>query len=98
VTARQSGPGSSWRQSQGHPGHDTDRIDVQHQDKLLTVAEAAARLGTTIRFPRRLIAERRIRYVKLGGHVRIPASALDEFVAAATVEPIDVVWHAGKAS
>ncbi|MEU4476882.1 excisionase family DNA-binding protein [Micromonospora sp. NPDC023966] len=37
-------------------------------EKLLTVKEAAARLGTTERFPRRLIAERRIRYVKLGGH------------------------------
>ncbi len=39
-------------------------------EKLLTVKEAAARLGTTERFPRRLIAERRIRYVKLGGHPR----------------------------
>ncbi|MEU5788304.1 excisionase family DNA-binding protein [Micromonospora purpureochromogenes] len=46
-------------------------------ERLLTVKEAATRLGTTERFPRRLIAERRIRYVKLGGHhVRIPEAAL----------------------
>ena len=39
---------------------------------LLTVDQAAERLGTTPRFIRRLIAEKRIAYVKLGGwHVRI---------------------------
>jgi excisionase family DNA binding protein len=31
-------------------------------DKLLTVEEAADRLGTSVRFVRRLIAERRIAY------------------------------------
>ena len=54
--------------------------------RLLTVAEAAERLGTTERFPRRLIAERRITFVKLGTHVRIPETALDEYIAASTVE------------
>jgi excisionase family DNA binding protein len=62
-------------------------------DRLLTVAQAAELLGTSERFPRRLIAERRIRFVRLGesgkrGHVRIPESALCEFVAAGLVEPI----------
>ncbi|MCM0673919.1 excisionase family DNA-binding protein [Micromonospora phytophila] len=66
-------------------------------EKLLTVKEAAARLGTTERFPRRLIAERRIRYVKLGGsHVRIPESALAEFIASGVVEPVTVSWSGGK--
>ncbi|ACY95648.1 excisionase family DNA-binding protein [Thermomonospora curvata] len=32
-------------------------------DRLLTVAEAAELLNTSERFPRRLIAERRIRFV-----------------------------------
>jgi excisionase family DNA binding protein len=54
--------------------------------RLLTVAQAAERLGTTERFPRRLIAERRITFVKLGTHVRIPERALDDFIAASTVE------------
>lgn len=57
-------------------------------DRLLTVAEAAEILRTTERFPRRLIAERRIRFIHLGRHVRIPESALHEFIAAGLVEPI----------
>lgn len=56
-------------------------------DKLLTVEQVAELLGTTSRFPRRLIAERRIRFVRVGRHVRVPASALAEYVRAGTVEP-----------
>lgn len=66
-------------------------------EQLLTVAQVAELLGTTERFPRRLIAERRIRFVRVGRHVRIPESALREFVAAGTVEPLRVKWRAGKA-
>ncbi len=59
-------------------------------DRLLTVGEVAERLGTTERFPRRLIAEGRIDYVKLGdsrnGPVRIPESALVAFIDAGTVK------------
>jgi excisionase family DNA binding protein len=57
-------------------------------DRLLTVGQAAELLGTTERFPRRLIAERRIRFVRVGRHVRIPESALGEFIAAGMVEPV----------
>jgi excisionase family DNA binding protein len=55
-------------------------------DKLLTVEEAADRLGTSVRFVRRLVAERRIAYVKVGRHVRISEADLDAFVAAGRVE------------
>ncbi|MFJ9023600.1 excisionase family DNA-binding protein [Streptomyces sp. NPDC102259] len=58
-------------------------------DRYLTVAQVAECLGTSERFPRRLIAERRITFVKVGRHVRIPESALTAFVAAHTVQPID---------
>jgi excisionase family DNA binding protein len=58
------------------------------KQRLLTVDEAAERLGTSVWFPRRLIAERRIRFVKVGRHVRIPESALDEMIRAGTVEPV----------
>ncbi|MGW0572422.1 helix-turn-helix domain-containing protein [Streptomyces tauricus] len=58
------------------------------RDRYLTVDQVAELLGTTARFPRRLIAERRITFVKVGRHVRIPESAVDAFVAAHTVEPI----------
>jgi excisionase family DNA binding protein len=57
-------------------------------DRLLTVGQAAELLATSERFPRRLIAERRIRFVRVGRHVRIPESALREFIAAGTVEPV----------
>ncbi|MCE3030808.1 excisionase family DNA-binding protein [Streptomyces sp. CMSTAAHL-2] len=57
-------------------------------DCLLTVGEAAEQLGTGERFVRRLIAERRIRYVKLGRPVRIPESAVTEYIEARTVEPV----------
>jgi excisionase family DNA binding protein len=57
-------------------------------EKLLNVDEAGVALGTTSRFPRRLIAERRIRFVRIGRHVRIPVSALEEYVSSGTVEPV----------
>jgi excisionase family DNA binding protein len=56
-------------------------------ERLLTVEEAAERLGTSARFIRRLIAERRIAYTKLGRHVRIAAGDLDAYVASGRVEP-----------
>ena len=55
-------------------------------ERLLTVDEAAERLGTSTRFIRRLIAERRIAYTKLGRHVRIAGCDLDAFVASGRVE------------
>jgi len=58
------------------------------EKELLSVDEAALVLGTGARFPRRLVTERRIRFVRVGRHVRIPRSALDEFIAAGTVEPM----------
>ena len=57
-------------------------------ERLLTVAEAAEMLRTSERFPRRLIAERRIRFTRIGRHVRIPESALREFIDAGLVEPL----------
>ena len=64
------------------------RSAVVPVDRLLTVAEVAELLGTTERFPRRLITERRIRFVRVGRHVRIPESAVHEFIEAGTVKPI----------
>lgn len=57
-------------------------------DRLLTVQQVAELLGTTVRFPRRLIEERRITFVKVGRHVRIPERAVADYVAANTVEPV----------
>ena len=61
-------------------------MDSQPADHMLTVEEAATILGTGVRFPRRLVAERRIRFVKVGRHVRIPMSAVQAFIDSATVQ------------
>ncbi|MGP4003605.1 excisionase family DNA-binding protein [Streptomyces sp. 8N706] len=57
-------------------------------ERLLSVAQVAERLGTTERFPRRLIAERRVTFVRVGRHVRIPEGALAAFIDANTVQPV----------
>jgi excisionase family DNA binding protein len=66
-------------------------------DRLLTYEEAAAMLNTKPRFARRLVAERRIRFTRVGRHVRIPESAVRQFIEAGMVEPVQVRWRAGKA-
>jgi excisionase family DNA binding protein len=57
-------------------------------DKLLTMEEAAGRLGTSVRFMRRLVFERRIAFVKVGRHVRICPADLDAFIAAGRVDAL----------
>ncbi|MFI1660261.1 helix-turn-helix domain-containing protein [Streptomyces sp. NPDC020472] len=64
--------------------------------RLLTVDQVAELLGTSVRFPRRLIEERRITFVKVGRHVRIPEPAVQEYIESHTVQP--VVRRFGKAA
>jgi excisionase family DNA binding protein len=53
---------------------------------LLTVDQAAERLGTTPRFIRRLRTERRIAVIKLGKHIRIDSNDLDAYIIASRQE------------
>ncbi len=55
------------------------------RDELLTIEQAGEYLGTGGRFVRRLVAQRRVGYVKLGKHVRLQRSALDAFIEAGRV-------------
>ncbi len=57
-------------------------------DHLLTIEQAAEILGTPVRFVQRMIAERRIAYIRLGKvkHIRIHRSDLDSFITAGRVE------------
>ena len=57
------------------------------REALLNVNQAAGRLGTLVRFVRRLVHERRVTYTKLGQHVRIEEADIDVFIAAGRVEP-----------
>ena len=66
----------------------TSGADVMTSGRLLTVEAAAERMSTSVRFVRRLIAERRIEFVRIGRHVRISESALADFIKAGRVEPL----------
>lgn len=56
--------------------------------RYLTVPEAADYLNTSVRFVRRLIAERRIAFHHVGRHVRLRVADLEEFVQSGRVEPV----------
>ena len=66
----------------------TSGANVMTSGRLLTVEAAAEHMSTSVRFVRRLIAERRIEFHKLGRYVRISEAALDDFIKAGRVEPI----------
>ena len=79
-------------------------MTARHEGKavpvLLDVEEAARRLGTKPRFIRRLIAERRIEYHKVGRHVRISEAGLADFIEAGRVTVMEVpeTWHPQRRS
>jgi excisionase family DNA binding protein len=52
---------------------------------LLDKDQVAERLNVGIRFVERLIAEKRIAYIKVGRHVRMRTSVVDAFVEENTV-------------
>ena len=49
---------------------------------LLTLEQAAERLGTSVRFIRRLRHERRLTFIKIGKHLRIDNADLETYIAA----------------
>ena len=65
-------------------------------ERLLTVEDAADQLGTSVRFVRRLIFERRIAFVKVGRHVRIASADLDAYIRAGRVEADAIPIFAGR--
>ncbi len=60
---------------------------------LLDVAGAAAHLGVSEAFVRRLVLERRVRYFKVGKFVRFRPSDLDAFVEAGRRDPVQPWVH-----
>ena len=58
---------------------------TKQTDRYLSIPEVAERLGTTERFPRRLIEERRIEFKRFGRHVRISERVLTEWIDSCTV-------------
>jgi excisionase family DNA binding protein len=69
-------------------GTTMNQLTLWDADPLLDKHQVAERLNVGIRFVERLIAEKRIAYIKVGRHVadaRMRASALDAFIATNTV-------------
>ena len=64
---------------------------------LLDVAAAAAHLGVSEAFVRRLVLERRIRYFKVGKFVRFRVVDLDAFVEAGRQDPVETRIHVRSA-
>jgi excisionase family DNA binding protein len=62
---------------------------------LLRIEEAAEVLGMSVRHVRRLVAERRIAFHRLGRSVRIAPADIEAYLAASRVEPITAsdVWR-----
>lgn len=54
----------------------------------MTVDQAAGYLNVSVRFVRRLVAERRVPFHKAGALVRFAVADLDAFMLAGRVEPI----------
>ncbi|WP_298321677.1 helix-turn-helix domain-containing protein [Haloactinopolyspora sp.] len=64
-------------------------------NEMLTVAQAAAAMGMSPRYVRRLIAERRIAFHRLGRSVRIARADVRAFIDDGRVEPMTAseVWR-----
>jgi len=68
---------------------------ASHAGELLTVEQAADRIRMSARYVRRLIAERRIVFYRLGRSVRIDPADLTAFVTSGRIEPITetTLWN-----
>ncbi|HAM02198.1 MAG TPA: hypothetical protein DCQ30_08230 [Acidimicrobiaceae bacterium] len=82
--ARRPGPGPQGRRPREGAGRQTDS---QAQSQLLDSEALARRLNVTTRFVRRLVAERRIPFLKVGRSVRFDPTDVDAWLEQAKVGP-----------
>lgn len=82
--ARRPGLGPQGRRPRGGAGRQTDS---QAQSQLLDSEALAKRLNVTPRFVRRLVAERRIPFLKVGRSVRFDPTDVDAWLEQAKVGP-----------
>jgi excisionase family DNA binding protein len=67
---------------------DQSASEKQTRRQPLSVAEAANYMNVTERYVRRLIAERRVPFLKIGRHVRLRPEDLDAYLDGCRVEPM----------
>lgn len=61
--------------------------------RLISVDEAAERIGISTRTVRRLVQQRKLRHLRFGRLIRLNVWDVDSFLASATVEPIEKPTH-----
>ena len=67
--------------------HQSPHTDEHAPVALWDIATLARRLGVSTRFVRRLVAERRIPFVKVGAYVRFEPDDVHQWLAARRVPP-----------
>ena len=68
------------------------RIEESHRPRaegLIDIATVAERLGVKVRYVRRLVAERRIEYVKVGRLIRFDPAEVDAWIDRGRVSPFE---------
>ena len=69
-----------WFQLQHRGEEQTRRVMTDLNTQLLTIDQLAERLGTTVRHVRRLVAERRLPYYKVGRLVRFDPAEIKHWL------------------
>jgi excisionase family DNA binding protein len=67
-------------------GRTTVPGDSDRPDSLMDIEDVARRLKVRVRYVRRLVAERRIPYVKFGHLLRFEPADIDDWIARARIE------------
>ncbi len=62
--------------------------DTQHTRNLKTLRQFASETGLSIHTARKWVAQRRIKFIKLGACVRIPDEEIDRLVRQGEVPPL----------
>lgn len=68
---------------------------IENSPHLLTLDQLAERLGTTVRYVR-LVAERRVPFVKVGGLVRFDPADIDTWLQDHRSTPVEPSQRAGS--
>jgi excisionase family DNA binding protein len=76
---------------QPNPARRNDRQSRRDDadDPMMDIGDVAARLNTTVRHVRRLVAERRIPHHKIGNKLRFGPREIDEWIASSLVPARD---------
>lgn len=77
------------------PAHPPAAAPFPPHGDVLTVDQAAERMNMSVRYVRRLVADRRIAYHRIGRSIRLTATDVDAHLAAGRVEPLTTseVWR-----